>query len=299
MRLRPRSRFADYRPQARHAFTLLELLVVIAISAILIGVLLPALGSARESARVTKCLANLREIGITSVLYMEDEGYPTQPWHLGSNYRVFQVNMVSEYVYGGFQAEGDHPVRGKDLDIQLVHTNDRPYNRYVAPGVCQGPIGTWVCPSDQFTATPIFDSRCEPPIINYGKPSWVSNGNSYAMNWHWLDAAPWYGKSGLYEDIGLMSAAGSEMLRLKVGGVASDFILFMENPMNAFMQGAQLPGEDSRPCDMDLIEGWHRKRSKFTMSFLDGHAEYRFIDTRFSQGDSYNIWPEAYTLRGF
>ncbi len=75
------------------AFTLIELLVVISIIALLVGILLPALGAARKTAQRAVCLSNQRQIGVAMMSYAtnnkgllpytiyQENGVETRWWH--------------------------------------------------------------------------------------------------------------------------------------------------------------------------------------------------------------------------
>src|SRR6195952_628239 len=60
------------RRRLKEGFTLVELLVVIGIISVMIGILLPALGRAREASRRAECLSNLRQVGVAFRFYALD-----------------------------------------------------------------------------------------------------------------------------------------------------------------------------------------------------------------------------------
>jgi prepilin-type N-terminal cleavage/methylation domain-containing protein/prepilin-type processing-associated H-X9-DG protein len=107
------------------AFTLIELLVVIAIIALLIGILLPALGAARDQSRAIVCGSRLQQLGVGIAAYLNDYDNTLPQYRVDIGGKLAVVGTL----FGG--KKGTLPAYG----INDIGPERRPLNQYVLTGV--------------------------------------------------------------------------------------------------------------------------------------------------------------------
>src|SRR5262245_16474688 len=178
------------RADRRRAFTLIELLVVVAIISLLISILLPSLRSAREQGKQTKCVANLRSIGLAMAQY----GGENNDWFPIERHSAFPAaSPLHGFYYGGHP--GHNTWWGYSNPARRDTPRGRPFNPYIFPNLPDYDVplddpqyepvrtllaGVFGCPSDVGG----FWNSSTGEEENTPNPLVYDTGNSYDVNYH-------------------------------------------------------------------------------------------------------------------
>jgi len=221
------------------AFTLIELLVVISIIALLIAILLPALGRAREAAVTTQCLANIKQMNLAWYTYPSD-----------NNGRLMSPETTN------YQYQGSEVQRLGELGERWVFTSGtgnspESIRRGAMFDYMDDNLDAYMCPAD--------DTASE-----YNRPKYWSYTINLLLAGHNPGWSGWY--PDRYEEDDFAFNLAQVKNPSEVISVGEEY-----DKSQGFNNGSwMIPSEGDRWMDYPI--DYHPKGT--TVSFADGHAEF-------------------------
>lgn len=168
-------------PKRRGGFTLIELLVVIAIIAVLVSLLLPAVQQAREAARRSQCMNNLKQMGLA--LHNYESAHTVLPMTNAQNYRPNvqgfspQARLLPYIEQSNLQDLLDYSQPGFAGPYNLLVPNPLFASAFAMP------IPLFLCPSDPAPATSMASNGFAYGGNNYMINNGSGTGTKYDQRW--------------------------------------------------------------------------------------------------------------------
>jgi prepilin-type N-terminal cleavage/methylation domain-containing protein/prepilin-type processing-associated H-X9-DG protein len=247
------------------AFTLVELLVVVAIIALLLAVLLPSLGRAREVARSVICLGNMRMVGVGLMGYSADhQGLMLTGYKRHGISNVWATKIAYPYLQSS-RTPGNNPeVGGGKLSNPVVYCPSYPDPDTNGSGTWGGSLsyGMREGPEDRFMG---YDGDI---VVSLSRPR--PNGMRGKEDWQWIRTVS-LPAPAVYLLVG-------DSVRGAWGGPGNDPVGYPRSEMGVRMASIPIYSRPHMRHFSEQLNFW----------YVDGHAATE------SFSDLQTSWPVAY-----